>query len=223
MVRFAISTLALAAATASALPGQQSAASESEGFNLVAHLTQSAASKSKGFNLVAHVTDPDSDLTPSVEGLLLTTAHTGAGLSAAVFEDQNGRIFYQNGTARDESTLLTDGGTPPFPFSLQVQPAGEARRIVDISMGQGTFHYVDARGRLVNALGAGTWLACDAVVPYYNQTFTTLQYAYDGVADPAGREGCATIELRARCTELNELPDDAYSTHEFAKEVHCEK
>ncbi|KAL2153849.1 hypothetical protein VTH82DRAFT_2525 [Thermothelomyces myriococcoides] len=218
MVRFAIPTLALAATTVAAL------------------------SKSKGFNLAAHVTDPDSDLSPSVDGLLLTTAHTGAGFNAAVFDDASAgyeRIFYQNGTdddgasSKSSSTLLTDGGTPPFPYSLQVQPRGEPRRIVDISVGQGTHHYVDARGRLVNAedaegegAGSGSWLACNAVVPYYNQTFTTLQYAYDFYRpgeDVAVPDGCAAIELVARCTELNDLPDDAYSTHEFAVEVSCEK
>ncbi|AEO54488.1 hypothetical protein MYCTH_2297118 [Thermothelomyces thermophilus ATCC 42464] len=213
MVRIAIPTLALAATTVTAL------------------------SKSKGFNLVAHVADPGSDLSPSVEGLLLTTAHTGAGFNAAVFADADAgseRVFYQNGTAarpggmRSKSTLLTDGGTPPFPFSMQVQSGGEPRRIVDISVGQGTSHYVDARGRLVNAEDAGrrgSWLACNAVVPYYNETFTTLQYAYDYHRgdSPAGLEGCAAIELVARCAELNDLPDDAYSTHEFAVEVRCEK
>ncbi|KAL2199490.1 hypothetical protein P885DRAFT_29150 [Corynascus similis CBS 632.67] len=206
-MRFAISPLALALATATALPEEPT------------------TSRSNGFNLVAHVTDPSSDLTPSVEGLLLTTAHTGAGFNAAVFSDDNyERIFYQNGTVPKQSTLLTDGGTPPFPFSLQVQSAGEPRRIIDISIGQGTRHYVDAHGSLINAEGAGTWLACNAVVPYYNQTFTTLQYTYAGqTEDTADLEGCAIIELRAKCTELNDLPDDAYSTHEFAQEVKCEE
>ncbi|KAK4034558.1 hypothetical protein C8A01DRAFT_18669 [Parachaetomium inaequale] len=205
-MRFTISTLTLAAA-ATALPSQ--------------HARTTTTSTSKGFNLVAHVTDATSDLTPSVEGLFLSTAHTGAGLNAAVLSAANGRLFYQNGTTAEDSDILTDGGTPLFPFSLQVQPAGEARRILDISVGQGTAGSVDAQGRLVNGLGAGAFLACRQVVPYYNQEFITLQYVY-GDADPAGLEGCATIELVAKCAELNELPEGSLSSHEFAAEVKCE-
>ena len=206
-MRFTISTLALAAA-ATALPSQHAR-------------TATCTSTSKGFNLVAHVTDATSDLTPSVEGLFLSTAHTGAGLNAAVLSSANGRLFYQNGTSPETSDILTDGGTPPFPFSLQVQPAGEARRILDISVGQGTVGSVNAQGRLVNGLGEGAFLACRQVVPYYNQEFVTLQFVY-GKADPATLKGCATIELVAKCAELNELPEGSLSSHEFAAEVKCE-
>jgi hypothetical protein len=202
-MRFTISTLA---AAATALPSQHA---------------RTTTSTSKGFNLVAHVTDATSDLTPSVEGLFLSTAHTGAGFNAAVLSSDHGRLFYQNGTTPQDSDILTDGGTPPFPFSLQVQPAGEARRILDISVGQGTTGSIDAQGKLVNGLGEGAFLACRQVVPYYNYEFITLQYVY-GKADPAGLEGCATIELVAKCAELNELPEGSLSSHEFATEVKCE-
>lgn len=211
-MRFIIPTLAIAGA-ATALPSQQARAA-------------TTTSTSKGFNLIAHVTDPTRDLTPSVEGQVVGAAHTGAGFNAAVFYDTTGRLFYQNGTAEQvanrETTIVTDGGTPPFSFTLQVQPAGEARRILDISIGQGTANAVvaaDGGAQLVNGLGEGTWLACNEVIPYYNRAFLTLQYAYGAGAETP--EGCAPIELVAKCAALNDLPDGSLSSHEFATEVAC--
>lgn len=211
-MRFIISALTIAAA-ATALPSQQPR-------------TASTTSTSKGFNLVAHVTDPTHDLTPSLEGQVLGAAHTGAGFNAAVFYGTTGRLFYQNGTAEQvanrETTIVTDGGTPPFSFTLQVQPAGEARRILDISIGQGTANTVvaaDGGAQLVNGLGEGTWLACNELVPYYNREFVTLQYAYgEGAEVP---EGCAPIVLVPECAALNDLPEGSLSSHEFATEVTC--
>ncbi|KAH6854689.1 hypothetical protein B0I37DRAFT_362799 [Chaetomium sp. MPI-CAGE-AT-0009] len=208
-MRFTIPALTLAAA-ASALPSQQ---------------PRATSSTSKGFNLVAHVTSGTGNLAQSVEGLFLSTAHTGAGQNAAVFYDTSGRLFYQNGTAASgQSSIVTDGGTPlSIPFSLAVQPAGEPRRILDINVGgAGTPNFISDRGTLVNAGGDGTYLACDAVVPYYNRVFTTLQFVY-GKADPAALEGCVAIELVAKCAELNDLPDEgSLASHEFAVDVKCE-
>ena len=205
-MRFTIPALTLAAA-ASALPSQAR-----------------TGSTSKGFNLYAHVTGGNSELAQSVEGLTVTTAHTGAGQNAAVLSDTSARLFYQNGTAESgTSSIVTDGGTPAsIPFSLSVQPAEEARRLLEISVGYGTPNFVDAQGTLVNGLGEGTYVVCDAVIPYYQRVFTTLQFVY-GEPDPATLAECVTVELVAKCAELNELPDDgSLASHEFAVDVKCE-
>jgi hypothetical protein len=193
------------------------------------------SSRSKGFYLSAHATDPSNPLTPFIDGLVLGTAHTGAGSGAAVFygsDPATGRLFYQNGTAAQaaagDTTIVTDGGTPPFPSTLQVQTADEARRIADISVGYGTPNVVRKRGRepaaLVNTLDeaqGGTYLACNATVPYYRREFITLQYLYEVAEGAALPEGCAPILLLPRCGVLEELPEGSISSHEFAVEVKC--
>jgi hypothetical protein len=206
-MRFTISALTLAAA-ASALPSQAR-----------------TGSTSKGFNLYAHVTGGNSELAQAIEGQTLTTAHTGAGQNAAVLSDTSARLFYQNGTeASGTSSIVTDGGSPAsIPFSLAVQPADEARRILEISVGgYGTPNFVSAQGTLANGLGEGTYVVCDAVIPYYQRVFTTLQFVY-GEPDPATLADCVTVQLVAKCAELNELPDEgSLASHEFAVDVKCE-
>jgi hypothetical protein len=220
-MRSILPTLALAAA-ATALPN---------------HAPRSCAptSRSKGFYLSAHATDPSNPLTPFIDGLVLGTAHTGAGSGAAVFygsDPTTGRLFYQNGTAAQvaagDTTIVTDGGTPLFPSSLQVQTADEARRIADISVGYGTPNVIRKRGKgpdaLVNTLDeaqSGTYLACNATVPYYRREFITLQYLYGVAEGSALPEACAPILLLPRCGVLEELPEGSISSHEFAVEVKC--
>lgn len=216
-MRSILPTLALAAA-ATALPNHEPR-------------NPPPSSRSKGFYLFAHATDPSHPLTPAVDGLVLGTAHTGAGFNAAVFYDTNpttGRLFYQNGTGPGDTTIVTDGGTPLFPSSLQVQTADEARRIADINVGYGTPHVIVERGEelvvLVNMLDEthrGTYLACNATVPYYQREFITLQYVYGVAEGPGLPEGCAPIVLFPRCGVLEELPEGSISSHEFAVEVKC--
>ncbi len=179
---------------------------------------------STGFHLLARLSNPAHDLTPSVQNWQLNAIHTGAGLNAAVFTASDGRLFYQNGTAApDETKILTDGGTPPFPFSLQVQKPGEARRIADVSVGLGTAAGVDRDGVLrVGVAEGGRFLACQAVVPYYNATYVTLQYEYGKVpGEGTAAAGCVAVDLVAQCAVLNDLPAGSLSSHEFAARVKC--
>ncbi|KAK4234514.1 hypothetical protein C8A03DRAFT_18598 [Achaetomium macrosporum] len=191
-------------------------------------LSPATTSSSKGFYLIAHVTDPSRDFSPSIEGWALTAIHTGAGLNAAVLASASaGRLFYENGTAAQvaatQSTILTDAGTPPFPMGLYVQGEGEPPKILEINVGAGTPNTIVGReadvlvnGLDANGLGRGTYMACNATVPYYGVEYITLQYAYGKVSD-----GCAPIELRPRCATLNDLPADSLSSHEFAVVVPC--
>lgn len=203
-MHFTLSSLALVAA-ASALPNWQG---------------RGAAATSNAFTLMAHVPDPNIDLDPSVEGLVLSSAHTGAGTGVAVFTDGTPRLFYQNGTA-GASTLLTDSGSPPFPSSLQLQGITEPRTASSISIGQGSPAYVGDFGTVINGIEVGTFLACPEVVPYYNQTFITLQYVY-GDAAAGDVPGCAIIDLQAKCDTLNDLPEGSISNHDFATDVVCQ-
>lgn len=189
-------------------------------------------SHSTGFYLTAHVSDAAHDLTPPINGWVLGTAHTGAGLNAAVLYSSNGRLFYENGTAEQararQATLITDGGTPLFPSSLILQPAGEAPRITDIDFNQGTAVGVveSKKGgpKLVNGLGEGTFLACNATVPYYGYKFVTVQFLYGKKGETgvgAVPADCVPVELVPQCATLNDLPAGSYSSHEFAVDVAC--
>jgi hypothetical protein len=187
---------------------------------------------STGFKLVAKLTHHFHDLTPSVSGWTVASAHTGAGSAAAILTSDPtvARIFYENGTAAEvaakQTTLITDGGTPPAPYGVLVPAQGSSGGLIGINVGAGTFNTVveTAPGYpvVVNGLGQGTYLACNAEIPYYpGQTFVTLQYQYGTPGAVAVPEGCVAIKLVPQCAVLNTLPDPSYSSHEFAVEVKC--
>ncbi|KAK3386711.1 hypothetical protein B0H63DRAFT_468265 [Podospora didyma] len=206
-----------------------------------------ATSLSKGFLLIANVTDPTKDLSPSVNGWVVQTAHIGPPFNAAVLQSPGasapGRIFYENGTDErvryGQSTVITDGATPPSPFGILVQSPTEFDTLyptehdVFINGGPGTpasiTRFPSPYAILQNNLGVGTFVACNNTIPYYGYKFITINYAYATFEGPDGGyqynanipEGCAPITLLPQCTTLNELPPDAYASHEFAVTERC--
>lgn len=184
-------------------------------------------SSGNGFTLVANET-----------GRVVSTAHTGAGSSLAVLSDPSsipGRVFYLNGTAEDwrysRTHVLTDGGTPPFPFGLGiVDPSGDVPLNISsvvVNAGSGTpaklANFPEPVPALVNVLGWGSWVACDRYVRPANAVLTVLGYVYakNGEVHPEIPEGCAKVTLLPQCAQLPELPEGSISSHEFALEVKC--
>ncbi|KAI0456402.1 hypothetical protein F5B21DRAFT_502301 [Xylaria acuta] len=198
---------------------------------------------SAGFRLVANVTDPATDLTPSVDGWEFQGIHTGAGLNDAVLASGTGRIFYHNGTAAEirfgQGSIVSDSGSPPFPEGIYVQGEDQfdatypAEHNVAINVGSGTigvsllsfpdpYFYLTARA-------PGTFVACPRTVPYYNQEFIVVRFAYD-TFDPDTAlsvrnvpEGCTAITLIPECDTLAELPEGSLSSHEFVENSKCYK
>ncbi|GAW23417.1 hypothetical protein ANO14919_129760 [Xylariales sp. No.14919] len=196
---------------------------------------------STGFRLVANVTDPATDLTPSVDGWELRGIHTGAGLNDAVLTSETGRIFYHNGTASEihyaQGSILSDGGSPPFPYGIYVQTADEfdatypAEHDVTINVGSGTigvsllafpdpYFYVTAHAQ-------GTFVACPRTVPYYGAEFTVVRFAYDTFDNATAQfernvpAGCTAITLIPECDVLPDLPEGSLSSHQFASPSKC--
>ncbi|KAK5634060.1 hypothetical protein RRF57_009774 [Xylaria bambusicola] len=198
---------------------------------------------STGFRLVANVTDPATDLTPSVDGWELIGIHVGAGLNDAVLTEVagDGRIFYHNGTAEEvrygRGSILTDSGNPPFPSGIDVQGETEhdatypGEHAVAINGGSGTigvsllpppdpYFYV-------TALAPGTFVACPRNVPYYNEEFIVVRFAYDtwdpDTALPVRNipEGCTAITLIPECDTLPQLPEGSISSHAEARNSKC--
>jgi len=194
---------------------------------------QNTPTASKGFTLVAKVTDPSKDFSPSVDNWVFSTIHTGPPTSRAVLSQGNSRIFYENGTSADvaagTTTLITDSATPPTPFGVTIQGPTEydvtypTEHSIFVNAGTGTLLSVGG-GFLANGLDRGTgdegtFVACNNTVPYYRDLrFITLQYVYDGETAP---QGCAPVVLVPQCATLNDLPPDAYASHEFALDVGC--
>ncbi|KAI1200744.1 hypothetical protein F5X97DRAFT_292801 [Nemania serpens] len=199
------------------------------------------SSISTGFRLVANVTDPATDLTPSVDGWELQGIHTGAGLDDATLTSGTGRIFYHNGTAVEirfgEGSILSDGGTPPFPWGIYVQKEDEydytypAEHDVAINGGSGTIGVsllaFPSPYTYLTAKAQGTYVACPRTVPYYNAEFIVVRFAYD-LFDPVTAlpvrdipEGCTAITLIPECDTLAELPEGSLASHEFAATTKC--
>ncbi|KAI0403778.1 hypothetical protein F4802DRAFT_277990 [Xylaria palmicola] len=206
---------------------------------VVPHYPPSSAST--GFRLVVNVTDPASDLTPSVNGWELQGIHTGAGQNEATLASGPGRVFYHNGTATEirynQGSVLSDGGSPPFPYGIYVQGAGEHdatypdEHAVGISVGSGTVGVSLAAFpnpyTYLTATAPGTYVACPRTVPYYNAEYVVVRFAYD-VVDPATSlyvrdvpAGCAAVNLIPECDALAALPAGSIASHEFAAESKC--
>jgi hypothetical protein len=193
-------------------------------------------SRSTGFTLVANVTALSADFAPSINNWVLETAHVGAGENIAVLmpetDEIKGRIFYQNGTTEEvryhQTTVITDGATPLYPWGIQVPTTTGPD--VTVNIGQGTNVWLTTFPEPYSYIGgAGTFVACNETVPYYGKNFITLKYAYPTTTDANGNyeynanipAGCAPIRLLPQCTPLNDLPAGSVSSHEFAANVSC--
>lgn len=204
-------------------------------------------SSSQAFKLVANVTDPALDFSPSIKNWLVQGYHTGAGTNAAVLAPFDattdpGRVFYENGTAQDQAyhstTLLTDAGSLPVPFSWQVQsptdfdPVYPSQHHVSISIGQPTPAYIASfpvvYPTVQNGLGQGTFVACQNILAAYPNlgTVVTVNFAYATFEGPNGEyeynanipEGCVPISLIPECASLD---GSSESSHEFALVERC--
>ena len=183
---------------------------------------RNAVSSSKGFNLVLQLADPSTDFTPPVQNSFVTSIHTGAGLALIGTSPEEGRIFYQNGTEQEytdgKSTVITDGGTPPFPsgFKLNDDESGYATGSLDAGLGTPGVRL--SEGEDAHLLPE-TFLACNEPLDYYGgKEFVIIKQTVTPDDIPAE---CRTVKLVPQCTELNELPDDATSSHEYVLDSPC--
>ncbi|KFY08004.1 hypothetical protein V492_06623 [Pseudogymnoascus sp. VKM F-4246] len=175
-------------------------------------------SQSTNFRLVANVTG--ADLTPPINDYVLTSYHTGAGQAAAVLIPNDptnpGRQFYVNGTAEDvrynRANILTSGGTPPFPFGIQISPAPGTH--VTINAGLGTtsvgLERFPSPVTYLTAPEAATYVACDEQLPFSRAI--ALNVLRTGEAVPAG---CVQLRLLPQCAEGDG------SVHETENTVQC--
>ncbi|KAI0022489.1 hypothetical protein F4780DRAFT_733121 [Xylariomycetidae sp. FL0641] len=200
-------------------------------------------SQSQGFQLIANVTDPSTDLSPSVNGFVLSGIHVGAGLSEAVVSADSGLVFYHNGTAQaiksGSGSILMDGGTPPFPWGISIAAPSTPSNLsgpehyVGVNAGSGTsgvtfasfpdpYAYLTAPGQ------QGTFAACARPVEYYGgQVWTVVRWVEDVWDEeaklylPLVPQGCTRVNFLPQCAPLPGLPADAIASHEFALSQRC--
>lgn len=191
-------------------------------------------SSSKGFKLRVNVTDPSRDFDPPIQNFLITTIHTGAGLSSVGVIKNNGRIFYQNGTKEQRNdglaTVLTDGGTPLTPSGLALEAENESETLfaTSLNFGPGTPGVqLNKPDDPYTYMLPETFVACNESLPYYQgKYFITIKQARITI-DKNNEiqrnipKGCAPIRLVPECAKLNDLPRGSYSSHEFAIDSKC--
>lgn len=193
--------------------------------------------ESRGFTLVVKVTDLETDFASSINGYTLSTIHVGAGLALAGLYSDSARIWYVNGTEEEvysdgKGTVISDGGTPPFPNGISLGPSENAVSPVRVEAGEGTrgvqLTTTPGSDIYLTAPTEGTYVACNESVPYYqDQKFLLLKYSesldegYNNTAQSGGPEGCAVIRLLPKCAELPDLPEGSLASHDFAREVRC--
>ncbi|KAK0642037.1 hypothetical protein B0T16DRAFT_420932 [Cercophora newfieldiana] len=197
-------------------------------------------SGSYGFRLVVNVTDPSRDLSPSINNLYLNLAHIGPAQNRAIAGPTPGPIFYQNGTSSMSglsfTTLLTDGGTPPFPEGLTYAQertdakgsgiyvsAGSGAQAVKLTRLSNPYSYLTILSEVIGS----SFIGCNSTIPYYgeerqfqviNWVTTTRNATGTHLVIP---EGCVPLNLVPECAVLEALPPDAKSSHEWAQEVRC--
>ncbi|KAI1822283.1 hypothetical protein F4861DRAFT_409311 [Xylaria intraflava] len=203
-------------------------------------------SLSTGFRLVANVTDPETDLlgiapNGSIGSWELQGIHIGAGFNEAVLTNSSGGVFYHNATDLDlrsaRGSILTDGGIPPFPMGIYLQPkdkndSGHTYEYgVGINAGPGTIGvslnpYREPYSYLT-AHVLGTFVACLRTVAYYSAQFIVVRYAY-AAWDPTTKsylptipEACTPINFIPECAVLPNLPEGSLASHEFARKSRC--
>jgi hypothetical protein len=179
------------------------------------------------FKLVADVTS--SDLSPSIQNWELTSYHISPCYDYAVLQDPaaynnaGGRPFYANGTASEirfhQGNLLSDGGTPPFPYGFIVPSLnttdGDGRRAIAINCGAGTNQvgistFPDPEPKLVSyAYGAGQFYVCNATLPYGPAIQLFVRDFESATPDD--------------CAEVNLIPQCVFdgASHPFGAEVGC--
>jgi hypothetical protein len=186
-------------------------------------------SSSKGFNLVIDLADPSKDFDPPVQNTYVTSIHTGAGLALVGNTDDKstGRVFYQNGTEAEykdkQSTVITDGGTPPFPSGFTINSEDGDDGITDghLDAGPGTPGVALADEDGESYLLPNYYLACYEPLEYYQgQKFIVIRHSDNEDDVP---EQCRSVRLVPQCAKLNNLPKDALSSHEYALDSPCYK
>ncbi|KAH6987738.1 hypothetical protein BKA56DRAFT_477955 [Ilyonectria sp. MPI-CAGE-AT-0026] len=190
---------------------------------------------SKGFKLVVNVTDPSRDFKPSIQNTFVTSIHTGAGLALVGVIAGDGRIFYQNGTEKEQedsrATIITDGGTPLTPSGLKLTQDSKSKTLstAHLDFGLGTPGVQLSSSKTYSFVLPETYLACNESLAYYQgQYFITIKQAKitkhkDGSTNRNIPKHCIPVRLVPECAELESLPKGSYSSHKYALESQCYK
>ncbi|KAI1391567.1 uncharacterized protein F4822DRAFT_427421 [Hypoxylon trugodes] len=187
-------------------------------------------STSKAYQLQAQLVDPAKDLNPPISGQFLSTAHTGAGLNVATLSanaDPSSPPFYTNGTSTDGFVdVLNDLGTD-FSWGIIVQgsdatdPNFPGEHSVSVNAGGGSdgmgIQATDTTAQL-HAPESGDFAVCTRHVDTLNEDLPVVRFVYEGETIP---EGCVGVQFVPICAQLNDLPADSQTTHDFVQEVPC--
>jgi hypothetical protein len=201
-------------------------------------VSRQAESTSRGIRLAVDVIGTDFTDGP-VQGLEITTAHTGAGLNRAVAQAGAGTVFYSNGTETQVqnwlATLINDTPTFPQAFVIMYEGAGGASGAqfeVEISAKQDPtrvpsdgMQVPTAGPVIIDPLGAspdfavGTFIICKDAIPATGLTdpFNALYWN----AAEAIPESCITVNLVPKCDTLADLPAGLPWNHDNVRESRC--
>lgn len=200
--------------------------------------TYPPTSESQGFYLVANVTDPSKDLSPPINGWKLEGVHIGAGLDTATLSAEYGRVFFENATLESghyivNSSLITDGGLYPYGITLTPLSSGNPESdyldYVGVNIGTGS-REVGIRPfpvpyPEVYTSDRGTFVACTEPEPAYGRPPFPVRFArshFDGADEIQPiPDGCVAINLLAQCTALPPVQDGAEYNHDSAQTVRC--
>ncbi|KAI0485528.1 hypothetical protein F4859DRAFT_386762 [Xylaria cf. heliscus] len=205
-------TLAAAAATATAIP------------------TSRTTGSSKGFNLRAHLTSPTRDLSPSIQNLYLSDLRTGAGTAITTLTTSAPNPpFYLNGTAYH--TTITHDIPSVYPLSLIIAGPDTSdflypgEHAITTAINGGTELFLRAGEPIlfpVRGDEGGQYAVCyrDIILGGGETRILTARYVYGNESVP---DDCAPVEFVVECATLEDLPEGAAWNHDSVFEVPCVK
>lgn len=174
------------------------------------------SNQSFNFGIIAKL--PSNSSLRSIQAWNLTSYHITPCNDYAVFTEKAGRRFYENGTAIQfglgNSTILSDGGTPPWPWGLQINPPNrtddQGRRNVYISCGAATSGLAVHPGApgehgggpvvtYTDGETSGSFYVCNSTLPY-----GPGMALYYRDADKPTPSNCCDLELGTVCLPSNE-------------------
>lgn len=178
-------------------------------------------STSYGFKLRIGVPAKQKDLRNSVNNTYVTTVYVGQGRNVLQNTPsiKKGLTFYVNGTGNEPNRTYFDGASPLSPFGIELVPSLLEKYVrtaqVKLNAGRNGV-YVDEDA----SLQPGNWLACDEALEFYEGKRATVikQVYYEPYPTP---KECIPVTLTALCVHLEALPENAHSSHKFAREVVC--
>lgn len=178
-----------------------------------------------GITLMMRVVDPDTDFSPPVDNVFLSSAHIGAAMDAVVpatADHPEGRVFWVNGTDEEiqgkQGRLMTDSGS--FAQGWAMNKDGNTL-VSPVTLLPGLRNPgVTVTNDGLAFLQPEDYMACKRPFPVGGQTAVEL-FQRDTRDNAQLPDDCIKVKLIPQCADLPPLQDGADYNRDLARFSRC--